>query len=381
MKILLLIFHGLSDCSGVSKKILAQSDAFKQEGHQVFLCTYQKDERGHRVRTINGNTIQDFGSGPMAPILKRISYGAIKKFVKEKGIEMVYIRSFHNANPWTIALCHSLHKSGARIVLEIPTYPYDHEYKQAPLWWKTELSVDKLFRRMLARKVDRIATFSEHDSIFGCKTICISNAVDFDKIPIRSTLPPASGQATNLLCVAEVHTWHGIDRIIAGLGIWKQQEKEKTIPTLHIVGRIDEPEEKFFKSLIKRYKLEKHIIFHGPLYGEDLDDMFNSAHIAIGSLGRHRSGIYNIKTLKNREYAARGIPFIYSESDSDFDNMPYILKVPSDETPIDFDKLLAWSENVKTFSPMDIRKSINHLSWRKQMQIVIEEITNIEKEK
>jgi len=39
---------------------------------------------------------------------------------------------------------------------------------------------------------------------------------------------------------------------------------------------------------------------------------------------------------------------------------------------------LAWSENVKTFSPMDIRKSINHLSWRKQMQIVIEEITNIE---
>ena len=61
--------------------------------------------------------------------------------------------------------------------------------------------------------------------------------------------------------------------------------------------------------------------------------------------------------------------------------MPYILKVPSDETPIDFDKLLAWSENVKTFSPMDIRKSINHLSWRKQMQIVIEEITNIEKEK
>ncbi len=37
--------------------------------------------------------------------------------------------------------------------------------------------------------------------------------------------------------------------------------------------------------------------------------------------------IFKIKTLKNREYAARGIPFIYSEIDDDFENMPYIIKV------------------------------------------------------
>ncbi|MEG2480028.1 MAG: hypothetical protein RSA50_07120, partial [Mucinivorans sp.] len=43
------------------------------------------------------------------------------------------------------------------------------------------------------------------------------------------------------------------------------------------------------------------------------DDLFEQADIAIGSLARHRSGITTIKTLKNREYAARGIPFIYSE--------------------------------------------------------------------
>lgn len=38
---------------------------------------------------------------------------------------------------------------------------------------------------------------------------------------------------------------------------------------------------------------------------EELDELFNEADFAIGSLARHRSGIDKIKTLKNREYAAR----------------------------------------------------------------------------
>ena len=40
-----------------------------------------------------------------------------------------------------------------------------------------------------------------------------------------------------------------------------------------------------------------------------------------------RQGIYNIKTLKNREYAARGFGFVYSETDDDFDRMPYTLSL------------------------------------------------------
>ena len=65
-----------------------------------------------------------------------------------------------------------------------------------------------------------------------------------------------------------------------------------------------------------------------------LDQLFSKADMGIGSLGRHRSGITHIKTLKNREYAARGIPFVYSEIDADFDHCNYVLKVPANETPI-----------------------------------------------
>ena len=56
--------------------------------------------------------------------------------------------------------------------------------------------------------------------------------------------------------------------------------------------------------------------------------------MGIGSLARHRSGIDKIKTLKNREYAARGIPFVYSETDDDFEHQPYILKAAPDDSPL-----------------------------------------------
>ena len=89
-------------------------------------------------------------------------------------------------------------------------------------------------------------------------------------------------------------------------------------------------------------------------------------------MGRHRSGIYNIKTLKNREYAARGFSFIYSETDDDFDLMPYILKAPADETPIDISLIINFCHS-KIILPQEIRSSIKHLSWREQMKKVCED--------
>lgn len=72
-----------------------------------------------------------------------------------------------------------------------------------------------------------------------------------------------------------------------------------------------------FHELITHYHIEKQVIFHGQKMGKELDELFDLADFAIGSLARHRSHIDKIKTLKNREYAARGIPFIYSETDED----------------------------------------------------------------
>ena len=96
------------------------------------------------------------------------------------------------------------------------------------------------------------------------------------------------------------------------------------------------------------------------------------------SLARHRSGIYNIKTLKNREYAARGFGFVYSETDDDFDRMPYTLKVPADESPVSIPALIEFCQHM-TVTPREIRDSIRHLSWEEQMKKVYEQIVRIKK--
>ena len=128
-----------------------------------------------------------------------------------------------------------------------------------------------------------------------------------------------------------------------------------------------------FQTLIDRYDLKDKVIFHGALFGAELDDVFNQCQFAIGSLGRHRSGITRIKTLKNREYATRGIPFIYSEQDEDFDHQSYVLKAPADESPINICDIIDFVDS-QSWNPMVIRHSVDHLSWKVQMQKVVESV-------
>ena len=142
----------------------------------------------------------------------------------------------------------------------------------------------------------------------------------------------------------------------------------------HVVGGVHPNRMKYiFMPIIEKYGIKDKIIFYGTLFGDELTKVFNQCQFAIGSLGRHRSGITVIKTLKNREYATRGFPFIYSEQDSDFDHQPYIIKAPADETPIDIQQIIDFMDHF-TMKPEEIRETVTHLAWKIQMQRVIDAI-------
>lgn len=70
MNIIYLLFHGLSPYSGISKKILYQVKGFETCGHRVSLCTYSIADNGHRVRMINDEIIDDYGTGKPAAAKK-----------------------------------------------------------------------------------------------------------------------------------------------------------------------------------------------------------------------------------------------------------------------------------------------------------------------
>ena len=378
MRILFLVYHGFSDVSGITKKIHDQVKGLRENGHEVHLCSYGFDERGHRCRYIDDQIIRDYGTGKLAALRQRFDYDPIFEYCKLNGIQFVYARCFQNANPVLVRFFRKLKRFGIKAVTEIPTYPYDQEFINFSWDIKLKLKIDQLFRNQLSKEMAAIVTFSDAERIFGQRTIRISNGVDFDSIPLHQYQPPADG-SIHLEGVAEVHIWHGYDRLIAGLGEYYQNTQKPRQVYFHIVGGVH-PNERYkanafhpgMQAIIDKYGIQDKIIFHGQLFGDALDDVFNQSCFAIGSLARHRSGITIIKTLKNREYATRGIPFIYSEQDSDFDHQPYVIKAQPNESSIDILQILDFIDN-QHFQPKEIRKTVENLSWKIQMQKVIDE--------
>lgn len=393
MKILFLIYHGFSEHSGISKKIRYQVKGLLQNGHEVHLCYYDRGKNGHWQRMIDVYSPQtsdieplticlsDFDTGKMAGLRQRISYRAIYDYCVDQKIEMVYSRCFMNANPWLNYFFYLLRKAGVKAVMEIPTYPYDQEFEGFSRIERLQLRIDQLFRKGLARQLEAIVTFTNQKQIFGQRTINISNGVDLDSIPLHE--PLTMNHELHLIGVAEVHYWHGYDRLIAGLGEYYHDVRRKMVDGIdvffHIVGGVwksemyDDEHAPGFSELMKKYDIEDQVILHGQLFGNELNTVFDQCSFAVGSLARHRTGISDIKTLKNREYASRGLPFVYSETDSDFDQQPYVLKVPADDSPVDITRIVEFVEQLQ-MTPIEIRRTVEHLSWKVQMQKVVESV-------
>lgn len=376
MKILFLVYHGFSEVSGISKKIHYQVKGLRENGYEVHLCYYDFDENGHRCRYVDDQVIEDYGKGMIAGLRQRIDFDCIYDYCKSNGIQFIYARCFQNASPFLIRFFKRIRKLGIKSVTEIPTYPYDQEFETFSRQERLGLKIDQLFRHQLYRQQSAVVTFSDAEEIFGQRTIRISNGVDFDSIPLHQFKPV--DDAIHLIGVAEVHLWHGYDRLIAGIGEYYKKVSSPRKIIFHIVGGIDpydlygEGDYKGIQTRVDEYGLKENVVFHGQLFGEELDKIFNQSCFAIGSLARHRSGITHIKTLKNREYATRGIPFIYSEIDSDFEDKPYIVKALPDESPIDVQQMVDFIDS-HVFNPIEIRKTVENLTWKIQMKRVIDE--------
>lgn len=371
---LFLIGEALTEFNGISKKILAQVGALERLGVNIDLSYLNANSKNELVgRYINGERIDKYSTNPVISQFQwRCKYNNLLAYVKEKKIQVVYIRYVHFANPFFISFLKKLHKSDIKILLEIPTYPYDQEYKDIKFTSKIVLLIEKLSRRQFKKYVTRIITLTPHPSIFGVPAIVINNGIDPESINmVRNN---KRGDEIHLIGVASIAYWHGYDRVIEGLHNYYNEKSIKKEVFFHIVGDDSNSESLHYKESVKKYNLSNYIIFHGRKSGEQLDSVFNKADIAVGSLGCHRISINNIKSLKNREYCARGLPFFYSETDIDFEGKNFIFKVPGNDNPIDIEEIVKFIGRHK-FDPMTIRKyAIKNLTWDQQFEKVLNDV-------
>ena len=200
MKILFLHFFDFSPFSGISKKINYQISAFRNLGHQTDIC-YSESQQ---FRVCGDQTIDVFGTGPLAKIVKWFRFKNLTTFIKDNDYDLLYVRSFYNTTPSLLKMYRQLHKAGIRILVELPTYPYEREFDKIPLKNKLTFYIDKVFRCNLKKYIDFIVTFSEFNEIFGVKTIQISNGIDFDQVRVKRE-HSIDESGIRLIGVAEIH--------------------------------------------------------------------------------------------------------------------------------------------------------------------------------
>ena len=304
-------------------------------------------------------------------LLRKIDlYFCLKKLQKTKlyeNIDFIYIRYLLSSS-WLISYLKFLKKINLKVILEVPTYPYDKEMEDNffTKW-------DKKYREELYRYVDKIVIYSEDKKIWKIPCINISNGIDLEEIKMIDREKKES--KIIFTSVSNCSFWHGIDRFIYSILEYIRNNGEEEI-IFNIVGEGNETSK--LKQIVNENKeLENIVIFYGKQLGKELDEIYNITDIGVGCLGNFRKGIYEGGSLKNKEYCAKGLPIIVAGLDKDFNNCRFIHQVSQNENLINIEKIIEWYKNLN-MTPKEIRKyAENNLSWDIQMKKVVESIKEL----
>lgn len=320
---------------GIPKKVLGQAKALAEFGFSVDLLTRSKGEvilydvsQGHIKKKYVGSSKYDL-------------YKVAKEIVS--GYSCTYIR-YPMSDLQFLSLLKFFHGNNIRIVVELPTYPYDQQkrknFKKYIVDW-----IDKVFRCKLKCYVDRICTFSPDHEIYGIKTINTINGYDFDSVSPMDN-DPKIDDCINMIAVSSMAHLHGYDRMIEGLGEYYANGGERNV-VFHIVG--SGPAEPEYKVLVGKLGLKEHVIFHGKLFGDKLAELYSYQSIGVNSLAIHRENLERESTLKTREYAAYGLPVIsssYVDAFSENGNERFVLRCTPDDSLINVPELISFVDGI-----------------------------------
>lgn len=231
-----------------------------------------------------------------------------------------------------------------RIIMEIPTYPFAGEDGKVSIKRKINSFVSDFFLHKYIEQVVVCSPSVPLKKFKGIPAIEFKNGVDFDKLKVNTG---ENNAVIDMICVSGCTLSQGYDRIIKGLHNYYESAVCDTEVNLHVVG-IGEYLE-YYKELSEKYGLtDKHIFFYGKRVGEELDEVYAKCNVALGHLATHRIGISISPALKIREYGARGLPIVSATMLDIYndDTKPYILKIVDDETDVDVQAIVDFTDSV-----------------------------------
>ncbi|WP_249869215.1 glycosyltransferase [Oceanobacillus saliphilus] len=350
--------------NGIAKKIYNQINSFKRSGiHMDFYNPYSK--RNQKIYRIERRL-------PFSHLHRwDFEYSTISSY------DFIYIRKSWYMDGDLIYFLKKVKrvKSSIKIIVEIPTYPYDKELteiKSLPLVFK-----DKYWRNHLNLYVDKVVTYSRDKEVFKIPTLTVSNAINFTTLKRKHLTEHANEEEVNLIACSSLAYWHGYDRAIKGLANYYKDGQNSRIVNLHIVGDGEEMEK--YKKMIEEYNLNQHVFLYGMLTGSELDKVYEQCEIGLDSLGRHRSGVEYNSSLKGKEYCAKGLLIISGvKTELDYDEQyNYYFKVPADDSDLDFNNIIEFyhdalsKESIQTIQKNIMRYAKTHFDYDVAMKPII----------
>ncbi len=292
---------------------------------------------------------------------------------------LAYIRFMPAIPPMKSAL-QTLKQGGCKLVMEIPTYPQEHEEDtEKRLHRRIFFKLSKTYEKSVSKELDLYTLIGKltANSYRNIPAINITNGISLDSIQLRDF--QKLDNDIHMLAVANIQVMNGFDRVIEGISeYYETKEKSHPIIHFHIVGPDRDGTKGKLEQLVAEKKMEEYIHFEGPAFGAELEKYFSFADIAVGSMGLHRIGHTGIATLKAREYLAHGIPSISSGEDPVIpQNKDWCLAFPQDESPINMYQVLDYIKRVSKKTNMGEEMRLfarQYLSWEEQFRKVFIEL-------
>lgn len=321
---------------GVCKKIKSQIKVFEENGFEVDFTYIRNNDLIYKEDGIE-RTLAHVGN-----IKKIPAYMKMYRHLKDKQYDWVYNR-YGIMDTFYYRVLKRLQHNGAKILIEIPTYPYIGEKKkgigyQMVYWW------DALYHKRMHKVTDRILTYSQDEMIWGIPTIRIMNGIDLAGItPVVKT--EKKDDTIHLLAVALMQPYHGYERLLYGLKQYYDKGGNRKI-LCNFVG--DGPEKAEYERIVSEEGLEDYVIFYGRQSGRELDEIYNKCDLGICSLGCYKKNIFWSSELKSREFFAKGLPIVSGVQTDIFSTVDkkYYLQFPNDSTLLDIEKIISFYDKI-----------------------------------
>ena len=373
-KILFIMKYPLEDAYSVKNKFNGQMQAVEALGHEAYFVAYDH-QYTYLIR------------GEQKTVIKKIWFGDWKQYIhtkaffdlfdsvcrvlKKHSFDMVYMR-YCPLDAFGVRMCAKIAKTGARFVVEIPTYlpaPKSQPtflrrayIKYSRFWWTQAEEYTDMF----------VLIGDQADNYHGVPAINIDNGTHVDSYPRRQ--PNPDKDKIHMIAVASMSAWHGYDRIIRGIAELDAETKNGVI--LDMVGDEGDGSLGQWKALVKELSLEEQVLFHGKKTGTELDALYNAADVGIGGLGSYRKKLYSSSALKLREYTSRGLPFIYADNDPALTtSQPFCIKVSNDDTTVDVEQVIAFAKRMRedqSISEVMRAYAKENMSWERQFEKVFD---------